>query len=398
MAKSNRDLFLELQAQTSPFPVGLEVERAKGVYIYTTDGKKYLDLVAGIAVSNLGHGHPKVLQAIHEQAEKYLHVMVYGEYIQQPQARLVSKLCSLLPENLNSVYLVNSGTEATEGSLKLAKRVTGRTGLVACKGSYHGSTHGSLSVTGNETKKYAFRPLLPDVQFITFNDPASLDLITNKTAGVIVETVQGDAGVRIPQKAWLQALRKRCDETGALLILDEIQCGMGRSGSWFAFQQFGIEPDILTLGKALGAGMPIGAFVASQERMKLLTSDPMLGHITTFGGHPLISAAALAGLEALEQEKIIDEVSRKGALFHELLQHPSVMEIRGIGLMLALDLGNPEKVNQLFDYCLNRGLVGFWFLSNPQSYRIAPPLIITEAEIRWACKIIVDGLEHIQGK
>ncbi|MEM9022950.1 MAG: aspartate aminotransferase family protein, partial [Bacteroidota bacterium] len=383
--------FREHVAPTSPYPIGITVERAEGLYFYDDQGKRYLDLVAGIAVNNIGHRHPAVIKAIQEQVQRYLHVMVYGELVQAPQATLAKQLADLLPAPLNMTYLVNSGTEANEAALKLAKRATGRTELIACRGAYHGSTHGSLSVSGNETKKFAFRPLLPDVRFIPFNAAEDLKQITHRTAAVIVETVQGDAGVRIPDPAYLQALRQRCTETGALLIMDEIQCGMGRTGTLFAFEQFGIVPDLLTLGKALGGGMPIGALCASKELLELFTERPMLGHITTFGGHPVNSAAAAATLSVLAEPGFLDPVAANGRLFQSLLDHPAIREVRQIGLMLAVDLESPEMVQHVFTYCLERGIVGFWFLSCPASFRIAPPLTITKTVIREACQVILES-------
>jgi Ornithine/acetylornithine aminotransferase len=305
-------VFLNHIAQTSPHPFLISVEKAEGVYLIDVDGKKYMDMISGIGVSNIGHRHPKVVDAIKKQVDKHLHVMVYGEYIQSSPNLLAKKLSELLPLSLNCTYFVNSGTEANEGALKLAKRFTGRTEIISCKKSYHGSTHGSLSVSGNEVKKNAFRPLLPDVRFIEFNNPDDLKHITDRTACVIMETVQGDAGVRVPSKKYLQAVRKKCDETGALLILDEIQCGMGRTGTLFAFQQFDIVPDILTIGKAFGGGLPMGAFISSKEKMSALTHEPMLGHITTFGGNPVCCAAALATLQVIDEEKLLAQVEAKG--------------------------------------------------------------------------------------
>lgn len=388
------EVFLTHLAQTTPFPFLIPIERAEGVYLYEPGGKRYIDLISGIGVTNIGHRHPKVVQAIKDQVDKHLHVMVYGEYIQSAPNLLAQKLTSLLPPSLNSCYFVNSGTEANEGALKLAKRATGRTGIISCRKSYHGSTHGSLSVSGNETKKIAFRPLLPDVRFIEFGNTDDLALINNKTACVIMETVQGDAGVRIPTKAYMKALRKKCDETGTLLILDEIQCGMGRSGSLFAFEQFDIVPDILTIGKAFGGGLPIGAFIADQKLMKLLTYNPMLGHITTFGGNPVCCASALATLEVLQEEKIVEQVEAKGKLFEKNLTHTSIKEIRRIGLFFAIDFESEEKVKRIVENALAMGAVCFWFLSCPNSFRIAPPLTITEDEIKLSCEILLAAIEQ----
>ncbi len=380
--------------QTSPHPFLISVERAEGIFIYSSDGKKYFDMISGIGVSNIGHRHPKVIQAIKDQLDKHLHVMVYGEYVQSSTNLLAKKLAQFLPAQLNCTYCVNSGTEANEAALKLAKRITGRTEIVSCKNSYHGSTHGSLSVSGNEIKKNAFRPLLPDIKFIEFNQEEDLPLITNKTACVIMETVQGDAGVRMPSQKYLKAVRNRCDETGAQLILDEIQCGMGRSGTLFAFEQFGITPDILTIGKAFGGGLPIAAFISSKEKMQTLTHDPMLGHITTFGGNPVCCASALATLQVIEEEKILDHVEAKGKLIETLLQHPNIKELRRIGLMFAIDFDSEDRVTRIVKHCKENGVIGYWFLSNPYSFRIAPPLTISEEEIRIACTIILRAIEN----
>ncbi|MCX7637458.1 MAG: aspartate aminotransferase family protein [Cyclobacteriaceae bacterium] len=390
----SHQVFFQHLAQTSPSPYLIEVERAQGIYLYSPDGKRYMDLISGIAVSNLGHGHPRIIEAIKNQADKHLHVMAYGEFIQDAPNRLAEKLVSMLPPSLNCCYFVNSGTEANEGALKLAKRFTGRTEIVSFHKSYHGSTHGSLSVSGNERKKYAFRPLLPDVRFIRFNETADLEQITERTACVIMETIQGDAGVRIPSTEFMHALRKRCDETGALLILDEIQCGMGRTGKLFAFEHFGIIPDILTIGKAFGGGLPIGAFVADKKIMETLTFDPPLGHITTFGGNPVCCASALAVLEVLEEEKVVAGVERKGELFEELLQHSDIRELRRIGLMFAVDFDSAERVNRIVQRAKDKGVICYWFLSHPYSFRIAPPLIINDDEIREACKRILEAIQE----
>jgi len=387
-------IFFNHLAQTSPYPVLLSIERAEGVYLYSPEGKKYIDFISGIGVSNIGHRHPHVVQAIKDQVDKHLHVMVYGEYIQSSSNRLAKKLVDLLPATLNCCYFVNSGTEANEGALKLAKRFTGRTEIVSFKKSYHGSTHGSLSVSGNEVKKNAFRPLLPDVRFIEFNNNNDLQYITSQTACVIMETVQGDAGVRIPSLEFMKALRQRCTETGALLILDEIQCGMGRAGSWFAFEQFDIIPDILTIGKAFGGGLPIGSFISSKEIMSTLTHSPPLGHITTFGGNPVCCASALATLEVIENENLLAQTEKKGKLIESLLTHSSIKEIRRIGLMFAIDFDSEERVNRIVQKAIADGVICYWFLSHPYSFRIAPPLTITEMEIREACRIILNAIEN----
>ncbi len=390
----SEDTFFKKLAPTSPHPFLISVERAEGVYLYSPTGKRYIDMISGIAVSNVGHRHPKIVKAIKGQVDKYLHVMVYGEYVQSPSNLLAEKLTSLLPPNLNCCYFVNSGTEANEAALKLAKRVTGRTEMIACRKSYHGSTHGSLSVSGNEAKKRAFRPLLPDVNFIDFNNPADLDHITERTACVIMETVQGDAGVRIPSKEYLQAVRKKCTDTGAMLIFDEIQCGMGRTGKLFAFEHFDVVPDILTLAKSFGGGLPIGSFISSFEKMQTLASKPMLGHITTFGGNPVCCASALAVLEIIEEENLLATVEAKGELIEDLLRHSRVKEVRRFGLLFAFDFDSEERVNRIVQYAKEHGVICYWFLSHPNSFRIAPPLTITEAEIREACAVILLAIEN----
>ncbi len=387
-------VFLNNLAQTSPYPFGIAVERAEGTYIYGPDGRRYTDMISGIGVTNIGHRHPRVVRAIKDQVDRHLHVMVYGEYIQSAPNLLAAKLASLLPDPLDCTYFVNSGTEANEGALKLAKRCTGRTEIVSFKKSYHGSTHGSLSVSGNEVKKNAFRPLLPDVTFIDFNVPEQLDVISERTAAVIVETIQGDAGVRIPSLAYMQRLRKKCTETGAMLILDEIQCGMGRTGKLFAFEHFDIKPDILTIGKAFGGGLPIGAFISSRDSMKMLTHDPMLGHITTFGGNPVCCASALATIEVIESEHLIDGVEEKGKMIEKLLTHPKVKEIRRKGLLFAIDFESEDRVNRIVNFAKEKGVICYWFLSHPASFRIAPPLTINTSEIEGACKVIREAIER----
>ena len=388
------DIFRYRLAQTSPFPFGIAIARAEGVFLYSPEGKRYIDMISGIAVSNIGHRHPRVVKAIKDQVDKHLHVMAYGEYIQSTPNQLVEKLSSLLPPSLNCSFLVNSGTEANEGALKLAKRVTGRTEIVSCKNSYHGSTHGSLSVSGNEKKKQAFRPLLPDVRFIEFNNPNDLQHISSRSACVIMETIQGDAGVRIPTVEYMKAVRRRCDETGALLILDEIQCGMGRTGKFFAFEHFGILPDILTLAKAFGGGLPMGTFISSEEKMKTFTFEPALGHITTFGGNPVCAAAALATIEVIEEEKLLKTVEEKGRKIESLLQHPKVKAIRRMGLMFAIDFDSEERVNRIVDFAREHGVICYWFLSHPNSFRIAPPLNISNEEIEEACGVILNAIEN----
>lgn len=391
----SKSIFKTLQAQTTPFPIGLEISRAEGLFIYDTNGKAYYDLVSGLAVTNIGHRHPRVIEAIKKQLDTHLHVMPYGEFIQAPQIQLAEKLNEILPENLTTSYFVNSGAEAVEGALKLAKRHTGRHEIIACHKSYHGSTHGALSVSGNPVKQSAFKPLLPDVNFITFNKLDELDRITKNTACVIIETVQGDAGVRIPELCYLQRLREKCSETGTLLILDEIQTGFGRTGSLFAFEQYGISPDILVIAKALGGGMPIGAFVSSKEIMDCLTHNPMLGHITTFGGHPVNCAAAIANIEVIQEENLIEDVHKKGALMKELLSHPLVKEIRQIGLMFAIDLETEEITQKVVEKCMEKGIITFWFLSCPASFRLAPPLTISFEEIEEVCSVICEVFDGV---
>jgi acetylornithine/succinyldiaminopimelate/putrescine aminotransferase len=389
----SEEVFLTKLAQTTPYPYNISIEKAEGVYLYSPDGKRYVDMISGIGVSNIGHRHPHVIEAIKNQLDKHLHVMVYGEFIQHSPNALAQKLTSLLPDALNCCYFVNSGTEANEAALKLAKRVTGRREIISMRKSYHGSTHGSLSVSGNELKKQAFRPLLPDVRFIDFNVIDSLVQITKATACVIVETVQGDAGVRVPSKEYMQALRKKCSETGTLLIFDEIQCGMGRTGTLFAFEQFNVIPDILTIGKAFGGGLPIGAFIAHRSMMKSLTFDPPLGHITTFGGNPVCCASALATLEVIEQEDLLAGVEAKGLRIESLLKHKKIKEIRRIGLLFAIDFETAEEVNRIVAYAKNKGVICYWFLSHPNSFRIAPPLTISETEIEEACAVIVEAID-----
>jgi acetylornithine/N-succinyldiaminopimelate aminotransferase len=390
-----KDLFLKIQGQTNPFPYLIDVDFAKGIYIYDKRGKSYMDMISGVAVSNLGHSQPKIIQAIKEQIEKHMHVMVYGEFIQDSTLAFSEKLISLLPSNLNCVYPVNSGTEANEAAIKLAKRVTGRTEIISFRGSYHGSTHGSMSISGNEIKKQAFRPLLTDIRFLRHNNIEDLSFITQKTAGVIIETIQGDAGVRESTKEFLSALKNKCNQVGALLIFDEIQCGMGRAGANFAFERSGIIPDVLTLGKALGGGLPIGALVTSHDNLKEFTYNPMLGHITTFGGNPVICAAAKAFLDILTTEIDYLEVERKAKILEDLLSgEDEIKQIRRIGMMYAFDMESFERVEKVVNRCLELGLISFWFLSHPYSFRLSPPLTITEEEIAKAGKIILQAINE----
>lgn len=391
---SQRQLFLQHVGQTSDFPLQLEIERAKGLYMFDTTGKSYIDLISGVSVSNVGHLHPRVVKAVQEQAEKFMHLMVYGEYIQSPQVKFAKKLSDLLPENLSATYFVNSGSEAVEGALKLAKRYTGRSEIIAYKNAYHGSTHGALSVMGNEEFKNSFRPLLPNVRFLNFNNELELENISEKTACVLVEPVQGEAGIRLPENDYLKKLREKCSEVGALLIFDEIQTGFGRTGKLFAFQEFDVVPDIMTIAKGMGGGMPIGAFVSSNEIMSSLKTNPILGHITTFGGHPVSCAASIASLDVLIDEKIVDDVSRKGDLFRKYLNHPEIREIRGIGLFMAVELNDFNQVKKVIDIAIDKGLVTDWFLFHDSAFRIAPPLIITENQIVDACNILNESIDE----
>jgi acetylornithine/succinyldiaminopimelate/putrescine aminotransferase len=372
----------------------LEFERAEGVYMYDKNNKAYIDLISGIGVSNLGHSNPKVINAIKDQVDKYMHLMVYGDYVQSPQVRFAEKLVSILPENLQSVYFTNSGAEAVEGALKLAKRFTGRNQIVACHNSYHGSTHGALSVMGNEEYKQAYRPLLPGINFIRFNEADDLQFISEETACVIIETIQGEACIRVPDAIYMQALRARCYETGTLLILDEIQAAFGRTGKLFAFEHFGIVPDILLVAKALGGGMPVGAFIASKQIIDALKEKPILGNITTFGGHPVCCAAGLAALEILLDENLVAGVSEKEELIRKLLVHPAIKEIRGKGLMLAIELENFDLNKKIIDRCIEHGVITDWFLHCSNAMRIAPPLIITDDELRKACRVSLEAIEY----
>jgi acetylornithine/N-succinyldiaminopimelate aminotransferase len=393
---TQRQLFLQHQAQTSDFPLMLEIERAEGIYLYGPKGKTYVDLISGIGVSNVGHRHPKVVKAIKDQVDHYMHLIVYGEYVQSPQVKLAEKLAYNLPKNLDTTYFVNSGTEATEGALKLAKRFTGRSEIISCHNSYHGSTQGALSVMGNEYFKQAYRPLLPDVKFFNYGKIEDLAQITTQTACVIMETIQGEAGIRIASAEYFKLLRKKCDETATLLILDEIQCGFGRTGKLWAFEHFGIVPDILLLAKGMGGGMPIGAFISSQEIFSVFKTNPLLGHITTFGGHPVCCAASLATLEAIMDEKMIETVAEKEKLFHELLVHTAIKEVRSKGLMIAVEFENFDILKPIIDRCIENGVITDWFLHCDNSMRIAPPLIITKEEIKKACTTILDTIEYIK--
>jgi acetylornithine/N-succinyldiaminopimelate aminotransferase len=388
----SRRLFLRHVAQTSPNPLGLEIASAEGMHLYDTSGKAYLDLIGGISVCNTGHRHPRVVQAIKDQADKYLHLLVYGELIQSPQVQYATLLANHLPPSLNSIYFTNSGAEATEGAMKLAKRVTGRTGIIAFNQSYHGSTQGALSIMGDEYWRNAYRPLLPGILHADYNTAAALDLITTSTACVIAETVQAERGIYTPDKEWLQQLRQRCDQKGVLLVFDEIQAGFGRTGTLWGFERYGVVPDILLLGKALGGGLPMGAFIADEPVMRALTGDPVLGHITTFGGHPLCCAAGLASFQVLLEGNWIGQVARKEQLFRSLLVHPAIRAVRSCGLLIAVEFGSFDQNKQVIDQCIAGGLLTDWYLFAPQCMRIAPPLIITEDQIAEACSIILAAI------
>lgn len=389
---TQRQLFLSHLAQTTTFPLMIEIEKAEGIYLYDTNGKKYADLISGISVSNLGHRHPKVVEAIKNQLDKYMHLMVYGEYIQLPQVKLASLLALHLPAHLSCTYFVSSGAEAIDGAMKLAKRFTGRSEIISFANGYHGSTQGALSIMGNEIFKNAYRPLLPDMRTIEFNNEQQLSFITSNTAAVFVEPIQGEAGVILPEKDYLKKLRQRCNETATLLVADEIQCGFGRTGTLFAFQQYDFVPDILCLAKAMGGGMPIGAFISSKEIMNTLTENPMLGHITTFGGHPVCCASGYATLKVLLEENILQQVAEKEKLFKLLLKHPRIKEVRGKGLLMAVQFDSFESNKKIIDACIERGVITDWFLFNDSAMRIAPPLIITEQEIKDCCFVVLESI------
>jgi acetylornithine/succinyldiaminopimelate/putrescine aminotransferase len=388
--------YFKYQAQTSSHPLALEISHAKGSYIYDTKGKAHLDFVAGVSACSLGHCHPRVVTAVQEQAQKYMHVMVYGEYIQEPAVAYTKLLASLLPAPLETTYLVNSGTEAIEGALKLARRFTGRSQIIAARHAYHGNTMGSLSIMGFEERKSAFRPLIPDVGFIHFNSEVDILSITEKTAAVVLETIQGGAGFILPENGYLKKVRERCTAVGAMLILDEIQPGFGRTGKLFAFEHFDCTPDILVIGKGMAGGMPVGAFVAPHHMMQSLMENPKLGHITTFGGNPVIAAACLATLQEITESRLIQESLEKEVLFRKLLQHPSIKEIRGKGLMLALIMEKPEVANDVILKCAEKGLILFWLLFEPNAIRISPPLTISNQEISLGCALILEVLDGLK--
>lgn len=391
---SNRELFLKNTAQTSGSPRLIEIERAEGSYLYGPNGERYLDLVSGFNVSNIGHRHPKVLEAIKAQLDKYLHVTVYGEFVQAPQVQFATKLLEQLPESFGSVYLTNSGAEAVEGSMKVAKKYTGRRQIIAAHKAYHGSTQGALSLIGNTEYHKAYAPLLPEIDFIHYDDISDLDKITTETAAVIVEAIQGEAGVRVPSATYMQALRQKCTDVGALLIFDEIQTGFGRTGKMFAFEHFGIVPDILMLAKGIGGGMPLGAFVAPKEIMDVIKDNPMLGHITTFGGHPVSCAAALASLEVILEENLLADVPAKADMFRQELAHPQIKEIRGQGLMMCLQLDSFDQVYNVSKYCAENGVMIDWYLHCETALRIAPPLTIRVQEIQEACGVIKKAIDR----
>jgi acetylornithine/succinyldiaminopimelate/putrescine aminotransferase len=393
---SKRQLFLNHVAQTSDMPLMLEIERGEGVYLYDTKGKAYIDLIAGISVSSLGHCHPNVVKAVKDQADKYLHTIVYGEFVLSPQVRLAELLTEQLPDSLDSVYFVNSGSEATEGAMKLAKRYTGRSEIISCKNAYHGSTQGAASLMSDNFFTQAFRPLLPGIKHIEYNCDFCLKEITEQTACVVMETVQAESGVHPPHLDYLQKVRQRCDETGTLLVFDEIQVGYGRTGTLFAFEQYGVVPDILLLAKAMGGGMPIGAFVASRELTWSFTNNPFLGHITTFGGHPVTCAAGVATLETMLETQVFKTVKAKEALFRSLLVHPLIKTIRSAGLLMAVEVEDFNMVKAIIDKCILKGLITDWFLFNDRCLRIAPPLIISEEEIKKACDIILESMNEVQ--
>lgn len=390
---TTRQLFQAHVAQTSPLPMGLHITSAKGNYLFDADGKRFLDLIGGISVANTGHCHPKLIEAIKIQSEKYLHVMVYGEVIQNPQVEYASLLAEHLPDKLNCVYFTNSGAEATEGAIKLARRATGRAEIIACNNAYHGNTTGALALMGDEYFRNAFRPLMPGVWHHPFNSDELIDAINKDTACVIIETIQGEAGVIEPKNDWLQKVRIKCTETGTLLIFDEIQTGFGRTGKLWGFEHYDVLPDIVLLGKALGGGMPLGAFIASYKLMQFFTHDPVLGHITTFGGHPVCCAAGMAAMNVLLDEQLIQGVAEKEKLFHQYLQHPAIKEVRSKGLLIAVQLNSAEDVIRVLAVCLKKGLFSDWFLFAPDCIRIAPPLTITNDEIKWACEIMINAMK-----
>lgn len=390
---SNKQLFHNYLGQTSAFPMAVEVERAENIYLYAPDGKKYIDLISGIAVSSLGHNHPRIVQAVKDQAEKHMHVMVYGEFVQSPQAQLSGAISDTLPDNLDNVFLVNSGSEAIEGAMKLAKRHTGRGKIISSNKAYHGATHGALSLSSEEVFKQAFMPLIPGIDHIDFGKGADLDLIDAETAAVFIEPVQGEGGIRLATKSYFQKLRQKCDEVGALLVFDEIQTGFGRTGKFWAFEHYGIVPDIITAAKGMGGGMPIGAFISSKEIMSALQDHPVLGHITTFGGHPVSCAASLETLRELQETKVYELGEQKAELFRKYLKHDKIKEIRNLGLMMAVQFDSFEQVKHIIEKSMELGLITDWFLFCDDAIRIAPPLIISDEQIQEACDILMEAIE-----
>ncbi|WP_299456967.1 aspartate aminotransferase family protein [uncultured Microscilla sp.] len=391
---SQRQLFLNHLAQTTDFPLMLEIASASGIYMYTTDGQAIIDLISGIGVSNVGHCHPNVVNAVKKQAETYMHLMVYGEVVQTPQNQLAQAIINTLPSSLDNIFFMNSGSEAIEGAMKLAKRYTGRAEFVACHNAYHGSSHGAMSVGGSEEFKTKYRPLLPGIRHVQFGNIDDLRYITPNTAAFVVETVQGEAGIRVGTKEYFQALRQRCNETGTLLILDEIQTGFGRTGKFWGFEHYDIVPDIITCAKGMGGGMPISAFISSKDKMAVFKNNPILGHISTFGGHPVSCAASLATIQTIQEEGLLDEVAQKAHLFKTLLVHPKIKQIRNKGLLMAVEFESFEVLKPIIDKAMELGVLTDWFLNCDNSLRIAPPLIITEEQIRDACKLLLQAIEE----
>lgn len=392
---SQKELFYSYLAQTSPEPMELEIEKAEGLNLIDKNGKHYLDLISGISVSNVGHSHPEIIKAVKDQADQYMHLMVYGEYIQTPQVKLAEALTNLLPDNLNNVYFVNSGSEAIEGALKLAKRHTGRTDIISFENAYHGSSHGALSIMGNEEFKNNFRPLLPNTKVLRYNNFEDLKQINTQTACVVIEAFQAEAGIIVPTEGYIKAVRNKCDETGALMIVDEVQTGFGRTGTFFGFEHHNIVPDIITLAKGMGGGMPIGAFISKKEIMQSLTHHPVLGHITTFGGHPVCSAASLACLNIIEKGQLRKRIPELSDLFKSILVHDKIIETRGVGFFLCVEFESQEFNFAVIKKCIEKGLITDWFLFNDKCLRIAPPLIIDEENIRKSCEIILESINEL---
>jgi acetylornithine/succinyldiaminopimelate/putrescine aminotransferase len=390
---SNKQLFLNYVGQTSAFPMALEVARAENIYLHSSQGKKYIDLISGIAVSSLGHNHPGIVKAVKEQADRHMHVMVYGEFVQSPQAQLAKAIAETLPATLDNIFFVNSGSEAIEGAMKLAKRYTGRNKIIACKKAYHGATQGALSLNSEEVFKQAFMPLVPGIDYVRFGNEEDLGKIDKETAAIFIEPVQGEAGIRVAPKTYFQKLRRQCDATGTLLVFDEIQTGFGRTGKFWAFEHFGMVPDIVTSAKGMGGGMPIGAFISSKEVMSALKNNPVLGHITTFGGHPVSCAASLATLQELQKTKIYEHAEQKADLFKKYLVHAKIREIRNLGLMMAVQFDSFEQVQKIIQKSMELGLITDWFLFCDDAIRIAPPLIITDEQIKEACDILLEAIE-----